>query len=331
MKKIAIIGAGFCGLAVAWQLYHHGQVTLFDFLAIGEGTSGMASGLLHPFVGTQSKLNWMGREGYQATVKLLKVAEEALKRPIISPLQGILRLALDEEQIVNFQNCAHLHPDVKWMDTDETQEKIPGIVKAPGIFITNGLTVYSSHYLQGLWQACQANGVGLEKAKINTLAELEHYDLVIITAGALTQQIPELEHLPLNQLKGQLLELQWPPGLPPLTCALNSYVYLLMSENNQSCVVGGTYERGFAHAGPDIEKAKQELLPKLKTMFPLLQDAPILACRAGIRSGASQRLPFIKQVGPKHWVLAGMGSKGLLYHALMAEQLADKIRNSVLS
>ncbi len=324
-RRIAVIGAGFCGLAVAWHLSKRDQVTLYDTLDIGAGTSGMASGLLHPYVGVQSKLNWMGREGYAATVKLLNESQKVLGKPVVNMNKGIIRLALVQEQELNFRASAATYPDVEWLNADQIREKAPDAAYFPGIFITEGLTVYSSLYLEGLWKGCQQRGVAFEKKKISSLAEVDGYDLVIITAGALTQEIPELSALPLNQLKGQLLELKWPQNIPPLKYPLNSHVYLLMTENNHSCIVGGTYERGFTHAGPDIEKAKEELLPKLKVMYPPLKNPEVIACRAGIRSGAPNRLPFIKQMGPKHWVLAGMGSKGLLYHALMAEKLVSQV------
>ncbi|HRD55095.1 MAG TPA: FAD-dependent oxidoreductase, partial [Parachlamydiaceae bacterium] len=49
--KIAIIGAGFAGLATAWHLLQHQdkiplEVTIFDSSGFGGGASGIAAGLL---------------------------------------------------------------------------------------------------------------------------------------------------------------------------------------------------------------------------------------------------------------------------------------------
>lgn len=50
--NIAIIGAGFSGLALAYFLLQSSaHVTLFDAVGIGGGASGIATGLLHPYPG----------------------------------------------------------------------------------------------------------------------------------------------------------------------------------------------------------------------------------------------------------------------------------------
>ena len=50
--KVAIVGAGFSGLACAWHLLHMQteppQVTLFDRKGIGGGASEITAGLIHP-------------------------------------------------------------------------------------------------------------------------------------------------------------------------------------------------------------------------------------------------------------------------------------------
>src|SRR4051794_38558010 len=82
--QIAIIGAGFAGLAAAWTLLHskiHSQkvqVTLFDEVGIGAGASGVAAGLMHPYTNAHSKLNREGYEGFEASMQLLTAAEQAL-------------------------------------------------------------------------------------------------------------------------------------------------------------------------------------------------------------------------------------------------------------
>eukprot|EP00959_Pyramimonas_sp_CCMP1952_P369985 7748977-Pyramimonas_sp.AAC.1 len=43
---------------------------------IGEGASGIAAGLLHPF-SPRGKTIWRGMDGYNATLRLLEVAENA--------------------------------------------------------------------------------------------------------------------------------------------------------------------------------------------------------------------------------------------------------------
>ena len=250
--EIAIVGAGFCGLAAAWHILHytsslpHLKVTLFDAKGIGRGASGVAAGLLHPFSGAHAKLNWRGREGVEATQAMLNVASEAVGRPVTAKNKGILRLALSQDQEIDFKRCAETYPlETQWLDRESCQALAPGSAQVPGLWIKDGLTIYSSIYLQGLWIACERQGARLKIQTIRSLEELSAFDAVILTTGAESPRIPELSMLPLNTVKGQVLELAWPENALPLTCPLNSHVYILMTEGGTSCLAGATYEKGF--------------------------------------------------------------------------------------
>jgi glycine/D-amino acid oxidase-like deaminating enzyme len=330
--KIAIVGAGFCGLAVTWHLLNHDpsfphlKIHLFDSKGIGKGASGIAAGLLHPYSGAHAKLNWRGQEGFQATKELLVVASEALGRSVTAQDEGILRLALNDEQLADFQLCATRYPhDTQWLDVAACQKLAPGSAPVPGLWIRKGLTIYSSLYLKGLWKACAQKGVKFEQNTIHSLKELAEFDCTIVTAGAETLQLPELASLPLSLVKGQVLEFSWPRNHAPLSCALNAHVYMLMTETRTSCLVGSTYERGHQTASIDIELAEREILPKAFELFPPLKEGALLNCYAGMRAVTSNHHPLMQQLSPKLWALTGMGSKGLLYHALFAKELVQNL------
>ena len=103
---------------------------------------------------------------------------------------------------------------------------------------------------------------------------------------------------------------------------------------------GGTYEPCLdAHlaasqrAAPDLEHAEAQLLPALLKLFPPLAEAGrATTARAGVRAipprGPQGACPL---AGRAHsaagqtnvWMVGGMGSRGLLYHALVAKWLVD--------
>jgi hypothetical protein len=82
VRRIAIVGAGFAGVAVAWhimnQLNDDGPVVLhlYDEKGIAGGASGVAAGLLHPYT-PRGKIIWRGVEGVAATLRLVEAAEAA--------------------------------------------------------------------------------------------------------------------------------------------------------------------------------------------------------------------------------------------------------------
>lgn len=332
MMKIAIIGGGFCGLALSWHLYEISsklkksiQLTLFDSHGIGSGASGIAAGLLHPFGGAHSKLNRMGREGMEATIELLAVASKSLGRPVATD-KNILRLALTDEQKLDFANCAARFPDeVEWLNEEQCHQLYPHLSQAPGIWIRGAQAIDSKLYLQGLWQACQEREATFQKKTIHSLNDLSDFDEVVITTGAHFATFQETTKYPLTIVKGQVLELMWPNDLPPIPFALNSHAYLIMNEKENTCLVGATFERDYTTLAPDSEVAIREIMPKVTALIPALEDATILNCYAGVRAVTPNHLPLYDQMRKGLWILTGMGSKGLLYHAITAKKLAEQI------
>lgn len=324
--KIAILGAGFCGLATAWNLlqFPETEVVVFDPNGVGKGTSSIAAGLLHPYVGAHSKLNWRAIEGLQATRKLLSIAEQALSKTVAYP-SGMLRLALTELQMKDFSNCAKLHEDVHWRTQEECESTAPQIIPNPGIFIDSAVTVDCESYLQGLWKACESRGAVFEQIAVHSLQQLDQFDKIIVAMGAHITELKDLSHLPICPTKGQILEYQWPESLEPLPFPVNSQAYLLMNPQGSSCIVGATYEKQFSSLLPNRETAMKDILPKASAFFPKINEMGMISCRAGVRAGTPDRKPYIAQINEKCWVLTGMGSKGLLYHALFAQELIKKI------
>ncbi len=328
--KIAIVGAGFSGMAVAFHLVNSlkASITLFDPAGIGGGASGIAAGLLHTYAGLHCKLNYKGKEGYEATIQLLQAAAQSHNQQIFFK-SGLIRIAVTDLAITEYDLCAESFPDVRKLTPDEITHLVPGAVHRPGIVIDSALTIYTDAYLQGLWKFCQNKGCCLELTAIHSLQELKSFDLIVISAGAAAVHIRELSHLPLTPIKGQLLELEWPDHLPPPKAPLNSQAYLVMNPDGRSCILGATFERRFTHSKPDLQTAVQDILPKGIAMIPALKDSRILNCRSGIRASTPDHKPYLKKIGPNCWILTGMGSKGLLYHALYAQKLAKEILNFI--
>ena len=286
---VAVIGAGFAGLAAAYHLSDLFQVTLFDSKGIGGGASGISSGLLHPYPGEKGRRSWHADEALQATQELLQISENMLGQPVANT-QGILKMGpiLDPG------------PDVEELGSET-------------FLIRSGITVFPELYLEGLWQACQKRGAKLILQTISTLADLSHFDQIVVAAGAGIRNFPECHHLKVNFVKGQIL-----------TCALNAPLERSISAKHYKAVtssdliyhLGGTYERDFTNDQPSLETAVSLLQP----------DSKVLDCRAGIRvTNPAHYFPILQQINPKTWVITALGSRGLLYHTYLAKKLRDRL------
>ncbi|NGX58435.1 MAG: tRNA 5-methylaminomethyl-2-thiouridine biosynthesis bifunctional protein MnmC, partial [Chlamydiae bacterium] len=242
--KIAIIGAGFSGLALTYYLSQDPkrQITLFDKRGIGGGASGIAAGLLHPYVGGKALLNWKGQESLAETRELLKIASQNCTDPVFQE-SGIIRIPKSEEQKAYFQKCAVDHDDVEICDI-----QIPGVEAQNGILIKSGIQVHCENYLKGLWMNCQERGCQLQIQEITDLESLKDYDRIVICNG-----VSQLSNKKLKHIKGQLLRLQWPSDLPPLQRPVIGSKYVAMDPDLQSCWVGATYEHNFSDDAIDMK------------------------------------------------------------------------------
>ena len=295
--KIAIIGAGLAGLALAW----HAQADVTVFGSISTSASAVSTGLLHPYPGKKALLSWRAAEGMQATIELLNIAEKHLGQSVANR-SGIFRFALTPEQQAHFS----LRPE--WREQP-----------SPGLWIPEGITVYSQLYLKGLVQACKAKGVHFENTRISSLSELAHFDRIILAAGYETLQLVDL---PLEPVKGQALLCR---TQKPLPFSLIGNGHISVTEDPYLCQIGSTYEHNFKDTLPHQEVIP-ELLAKAIAFYPPAKDFEVLEVRAGVRLGKKgSGKPYLEQLDSRTWVFTGLGSRGLLYHALLAKTLASSL------
>lgn len=326
--RIAILGAGFAGLAVSWFLLHYrlgsASIDLFDPEPIGGGVSGLSSGLLHVYPGKEARQSWRAPFCMKETHRLITEASHGVGHSVVLS-KGILRPALTPDQIRAFQACAQKHEDTEWWDARKCTKAIPGLFvpeESGALFIKEGLTIDVQAYLLGLWQTLAKHGVQFQQIKMMNLSQLKNYDRVLFAMGPTTKNIPQLNSLPLTPIKGQILELEWPSEAVPLAMSLISHKYLVMGKDLKTCTVGATFEREFDSFRANKEKAASEILPDITSFFPALKQAKILRCRSGFRACSSTNLPLVGKISDREYFFTGLGSKGLLYHAWVGKRVA---------
>ncbi len=309
--KIAIVGAGFCGLGLAHFLLQtgHHEVTLFDPRGIGGGASGVATGLLHPYPGEQGRRSWRATEAIAATVALLNEAQKEVCRPVAF-FDGIVRIVKDEAQQKAFLEHSERYGDVVRQDEHS-------------FLIRSGITVHCVNYLWALWRMVEKAGGSLISKEIGSLAELSAYDQIVLAAGGGMAGFAEAGSLRFHLTKGQVLAAEVPGDVPMVLQSQIGKGYVAKGESPHLCYLGSTYERPFASEGPDFETAKKKILPNLALFFPDVERLRFLECRAGVRvSRVGHYYPIIARFSPRAWGFTAMGSRGLIYHAYLAQFLA---------
>jgi glycine/D-amino acid oxidase-like deaminating enzyme len=308
--RIAIVGAGFSGVALSYHLLLNGAfVDLYDEQGIGAGASGVSSGLLHPYVGEQVRRSQNADEAMEETRKLLNIAAQYCKDPV-ADFSGIVR-RVTPKQRETFLKHEEIYKDVEVMSDD--------LVK-----IHSGIVVHSACYLKGLYQACLEKGLNLIFKKINSACELEAYDAFILAIGSGVFSFPGLEHLVLSAVRGQTLLCRCP--LPPLKEALLGKGHIVPLPGGDRVHLGATYERGVETSLPCMETALSLLSPQAAVLAPEWKEIEALECRAGVRVvRPAHATPWVYKMSEKGFALTAMGSRGLLYHAYYGKMLADML------
>jgi glycine/D-amino acid oxidase-like deaminating enzyme len=317
MRKIAVVGGGYAGLAASWHLLQKGfDITLFD-LEDGKSASVISTGLLQIYPGEHARRSWEGEKALQETISLLDIASNELGEPVYLR-NGLFRPAVMAEQEASFRKTASLYSDVFWWDEEEVKKKLPYLSPFPGLFVPGAITVDSAKYVEGLHAACLKAGMQFQRKKVESQSELSSFDSIIIAAGAATLDLTSTT-LPLSITKGQMLVCKLPEGFD-LTMSIGGKGHI-SSLGNGLCFIGSTYERDYKSLAPDLERA---LLLKdlVSTFLPVASDFEVVECRAALRiAQKASYLPLIEQLDEKTWIYTGLGSRGLLYHGLFAKKL----------
>ncbi|KAL6541184.1 hypothetical protein OROMI_025067 [Orobanche minor] len=244
-NRYAVLGAGFAGLSVAWNLLQHGPkesricVDIYDEVGIGGGASGVAGGLLHPY-SPKVRLLWRGAELWNESLHLLNVAERAIVNggKHATPENGespIIRRRRDLKTCRQFKEHEHNDRKIELIDGDAAHDLIPNL-SVPlnsAFYMPEALNINAQSYLQGLYLACEnlANDMStlghgykeltFRKKSVKRLLELAkkeklmgitlpgEYDAVIICFGARAAFLPELSgKLPVRACRGIIAQLQ---------------------------------------------------------------------------------------------------------------------------
>ena len=309
MKRAAVVGAGFAGLAICYHLMSRGiSVDLFDQKKVGGGASGVASGLLHPYAGEQARRSYLADEAL-AEAKILIALSQLYSKELVADFSGVIRKATIEQSKMLLSH-REVYKDVE-------------IIDGSTFLITSGIAVHSERYLQGLFLALQAKGMKWKVQKILSLEELKGYDYYFLALGAGVFTFPELDRFSMKPVKGQALTCKWPLNISPLEHSLVGKGYIVPTQDGY-VHVGSTYERGLADDAIDVEKALADLTPKVKVLVPGWEALDVKECRAGVRvSRLGHYFPLIEKIGEKGWMLGAMGSRGLLYHGYASKILVE--------
>lgn len=336
-----IFGAGLAGLALADKLLSKNcSVILIDPKGIAGGASGAPLGLVNPATGRFANKSWRAEACFEEILATLDYVQSHSDSPLFEK-NGVIRPAMDEKiakrMKENFDTTSWNENWCSWLTESEINEKFPGLSCVEGgVWLPIGLSVKMADFLENYFD--QLRAINLDHRFGNTYLytfEDSYWNIsleseekiaakkIILTAGIESKNFDDWNFLPLIPVKGQLAVFESKASFPyPSSVSALGY-YSAMGDNH--FVAGSTYEHKFDTVDTN-EYGAEYLNKRLKKVLPHFAKTAALQYQwAGIRASTPDRMPILgehpelKNIS----VLAGLGSKGLLYSSYLADLFCD--------
>jgi glycine oxidase len=326
MTRVAVVGGGVIGLAVAWRLAGRGcAVTVYD-PAPGTGASHVAAGMLSP-----------AGEASHGERELTALAVESARRwPAFAA-----ELAAESGRDVGYRpdgtmlvartgdDLAELHRLTSWQAAlglavtparaSELREREPRL--APGI--RGGALLPDDHQVDPrkvVAALLSLPGLAISPVAVDDLSTVDA-DVVVLAAGCASA---ELGGLPVRPVKGQLLRLRGAGGLRRVIRGWSDgrEAYLVPRADGE-VVVGATSEE---RRDPTVTAgAVLDLLRAAVDLVPELAEYTLAETQYGFRPATPDNAPVIGELRPGVLVATGHYRNGVLLAPVTADAVADLV------
>ena len=329
--RLAVVGAGSIGLAVAWRAAQRGaRVDVYD-PEPGSGASNVAAGMLAAVTESQfgeEDLVPFAVESVAAWPKLAAELGEASGvdvgyRDIPTLLVGIE--SGDREEV---SRQAGLYRSL-----GRTAEPLPGRAArrvepllshraGGGLLIADDHSVDPRAVHTALSEAARRAGVRVHRRRVGAASELDA-DRVVIAAGCGSARFG----LPIRPVRGVVLRLRAAPAQPvPRTtvraCVQGHPVYIV-TRRSREIVIGATSdERGFDRS-TGTAGAVHDLLRRAIAVVPEVAEYHLEAVTVGFRPTAPDNLPLLGRLDERTIAATGHYRHGIALIPGTADLVAD--------
>jgi glycine oxidase len=349
---VIVAGGGVIGTAIAWRAAAAGLSVVVVDPGSGDAASLVAAGMLAPVSESLFGEEAMLRLSLLALRRFPDFAaelEEVTGRGVGLRREGTLAVAYDPgdraalARLTGFRRSAGL--DAEELDARACRRLEPFLAPevCGGVMCPGDWSVDNRRYAAALREAARAAGVRTVQARVTGVriadgrvrgarlagdeAGTVDGGAVVVAAGCWSGGIAGLPG-PLREairpVKGQLLRLRVPTGMPPVlghtvrASVRGSDVYLVPRADGE-VIVGATSEE----RGPDrsvTAGAVHDLLRDATSVLPVTSELELAETCAGLRPGTADNGPVVGPAGPGSLLLAtGHYRNGILLSALTAD------------
>ncbi|MBL4907901.1 MAG: FAD-dependent 5-carboxymethylaminomethyl-2-thiouridine(34) oxidoreductase MnmC [Sneathiella sp.] len=319
--KVAIIGGGLAGCALAWTLRRMGQEPVLYEAGpeLANGASGNASALYNPrFSALRGPDADFYAAAYSLALRSFKILNDIDWRPT-----GVLHLIDTEKKeerlhkTVTNWNWTPAH--MRLVSSDEAS-RIAGIgLQYGALYLPDGGSVAPK-------KLCAAYTRNID-CRLNTSVEnLEDIDADVIVLACGPAVLSFVPSLPIIPVRGQITQVKATQLSADIKCGICYDGYFMPAKNGVH-TLGATFQPDLNHSNI-IKQDDQENIQKLAEAIPGLEAGlEVVEHRASIRATSRNRFPIIGRAPGQDtvYISAAHGSYGVLSSLMGAHLLADMI------
>ena len=347
--NIIIIGAGVCGLSIAWELLKQGaSVTLFDKSIVGSGATNSSGGMLAAGIEnepSEAKLWDLTKYSQDLWVQYRHDLEKASGKNIDYRDHGTMMIAtnIDDMAQVDFLYTYQrkLGVDVQMLSAREISKREPHLKTVGGMYCAHDHQVDSILVSNALASTIEnMGGVIHTKTKVikinaqNNIATgvtlldgtIVPADKVIVCAGINTPTLEGIQDIvPVRPLKGQMVSLQMDINNPILEHVVWTPRSYLIPKSNGTLLIGATVEE----AGFNNDNTAGGIFALLEAAWralPATEDLKFLKHWVGHRPTARDDCPILGKLSIENaYVTTGHHRNGILLTPATGKIMADEI------
>lgn len=316
-RQVTIIGAGLAGAATACALKRRGvAVQVVDHTGQpAQGASSNLLGLVNPKIEAQDNARTdFGQSCF------------AFANHVLHDLQGIslqangaLHLAYDDANRERLQKLLTqsdwLAPHMQWIEANKTKEVCGVALPHDGLFFPDALGVCPHQLVQTM----------LAGQDIATDAETN--DIIIHASGWGLHKLPELQHLRLQPVRGQVTYAAHSDV--KLKCPVMFGRYAAPTLDGK-LALGASFVRDVDTADIRAGDDAANIAETAKMLQQPVESFSVTGHWAQIRTTIYDRMPIVGSIADKGYVIGALGSHGIQYALMLGEILACQLTGAPL-
>lgn len=338
VESVAIIGGGIATASVCFELLRQNPNLKIDIYCkdhkIAEGASGNRQGAVYPLLqGKGSPIANLHAAAFLAAIEFYQLTS-SLTPNFAFQQSGVLQQAMTEELETRYQQVAQFWSNLTQFVDAKQSSSLAGLdLPYPSLWFKQGGWIapygFCEELLSHLINTHNVNvklaslvtevkpndptlpGEDLQSPRwqvyIDGKASSSSYDAVVFCGGHQSTTLGQLQHLPIEPIRGQVSQLNGKVRLAKLKTVLCHKGYVTPSQGEYLCF-GATFSRG----DDDLDLRPQDdvtnmtqiqrVYPQQNWIMDIGQQA-LVGSRAGVRANSADHLPIAGEIFPNQWVL----------------------------